>query len=40
MKEYINRQADNKYSNFTNELKKFDKGIKTLEKSLFFNNLG
>ena len=28
-------KADNKQSNFANELRNFDKGIKTLEKSLF-----
>ena len=28
-------KADNKKSNFINELKKFDKGIKTLKKSIF-----
>ena len=28
--------ADNKQSYFTSELKNFDKGIKTIEKSSFF----
>ena len=31
--------ADNKQSNFANELKNFDKGIKTLDKNSFLNNL-
>lgn len=30
---------DNKQSNFSIELKKFDKGIKKLEKTPFLNNL-
>ena len=32
--------ADNKQSNFANELNNFDKGIKTLDKNSFLNNLG
>ena len=32
--------ADNKQSNFANELKNFDKGMKELEKKYFLNNLG
>ena len=33
-------KADNKQSNFANELKNFGKGIKTVEKKFFLNNLG
>ena len=33
-------KADNKQSNFANELKNFEKGRKTLEKMYFLNNLG
>ena len=33
-------KADNKQSNFANELNNFDKGIKKIEKKIFFNNLG
>ena len=33
-------KADNKQSDFANELKNFDKGIKTFEKKSFLNNLG
>ena len=33
-------KADNKLSNFANELKNFNEGIKTLEKKYFLNNLG
>ena len=29
-------KADNMHSNFTNEIKNFDKGIKTLEKKSIF----
>ena len=32
--------ANNKQSNFTNELKNFDKGAKILDKKYFLNNLG
>ena len=32
-------KADNKQSNFANELKKFDKGTKKFEKKSFLNNL-
>ena len=31
-------KADNKQITFANKLKKFDKGIKTLEKNCFLNN--
>ena len=33
-------KADNKQSNFANELKNFGKGIKTIEKKFFLYNLG
>ena len=33
-------KADNKQSNFANELKNFEKGRKTLEKMYFLNNFG
>ena len=29
-------KADNEQNNFANELKNFDKGLKTLEKNLFY----
>ena len=32
--------ADNKQSNFANELNNFDRGTKTLDKKSFLNNLG
>ena len=39
--EYLSLEdADNKHSNFATELKHFDKGIKTIEKQSFPNNLG
>ena len=34
------KDADNKQTNFDTELKNFDKGIKTIEKKIFLNNLG
>ena len=34
------KKADDKQSNFANKLKNFNKGIKTLEKKYFLNNLG
>ena len=33
-------KADNKQSNFANELKNFDEGIKKLKEKSCFNNLG
>ena len=33
-------KADNKQSNFANELKNFDEGIKKLKEKACFNNLG
>ena len=33
-------KTDNKQINFVNALKNFDKGVKTLEKKSFLNNLG
>ena len=33
-------ETDNKQGDFAKELKNFDKGIKTLEKNSFLNNLG
>ena len=36
----ILEKLDNRQSNFANELKNFDNGIKALEKKYFLNNVG